>query len=55
MGGTASNSALERNVARLFRQKTPMFAALEFTRSSILGGMLQAHQVKPYFGSAFPT
>lgn len=33
-----SSSALERNVARLFRQKAPVFGQLKATHASIIGG-----------------
>ena len=35
---TASSSALERNVARLFHRKAPTFSRIAFSQTSILGG-----------------
>lgn len=30
--------AMERNVARLFQERGPMFSAVEFTQASVLAG-----------------
>ncbi len=38
MGSSGSVQAMERNVARLFSERGPIFGEVEFTQNSILAG-----------------
>lgn len=44
LGSSGSVQAMERNVARLFSERGPIFGEIEFTQNSILSG---AYRMRP--------